>query len=192
MTIPRKLLFALLFVAACTTADRAVREPAPAEEPAPPAAAAVPEPESPAPVSALEEGREAEEEVEVVELPPPPPETEATGSVVEVSFAAGGAVLTPASRSILDRMSDAFPDDRTDYYLEIQGHTDPSGSETANLKLAELRAEAVRSYLHRERGVPMAAMGVVPLGSSAPAADNATLAGRERNRRAVVVFLPPP
>ena len=189
MSFPRKLLVALLFLAACTTADRAVREPVPpTEAPAPPATAAVPQPE---PEPAFEESREAEEEVEVVELPPPP-DAEATGSVVEVSFAAGGAALTPASRSILDRMSDAFPDDRTDYYLEIQGHTDPSGSETANLELAEQRAEAVRRYLHRERGVPMAAMGVVPLGSSAPAADNATLAGRERNRRAVVVFLPPP
>lgn len=192
MSFPRKLLVALLFLAACTTADRAVREPMPAEEQAPPAAAAVPARESPAPASAFEEAREAEEEVEVVDLPPPPPEAEATASVVEVPFAAGGAALTPASRSILDRMSDAFPDDRTDYYLEIQGHTDPSGSETANLRLAEQRAEAVRRYLHRERGVPMAAMGVVPLGSSAPAADNATPAGRERNRRAVVVFLPPP
>jgi len=191
MSFPRKLLVALLFLAACATADRAVREPAPAVEPAPPAAAAaaVPQPE---PEPAFEESREAEEEVEVVELPPQPPEAEATGSVVEVPFAAGGAALTPASRSILDRMSDAFPDDRTDYYLEIQGHTDPSGSETANLELAEQRAEAVRRYLHRERGVPLAAMGVVPLGSSAPAADNGTPAGRERNRRAVVVFLPPP
>lgn len=189
MSIPRKLLVALLFVAGCTTADRAVREAPPAEEPAPPAAAAVPEPPPP---SEVEEAREIEEEVEVVELPPPPPGVALAGSVIEVLFDAGGAVLTTASRSVLDRLSAGLPDERTDYYLEIQGHADPSGSEELNVRISERRAEAVRTYLHRERGVPMAAMGVVPLGSSAPAADNGTPEGRERNRRAVVVYLPPP
>jgi outer membrane protein OmpA-like peptidoglycan-associated protein len=50
----------------------------------------------------------------------------------------------------------------------------------------------VRRYLHREKRVPLENIGVVPLGSSAPAADNRTPDGRERNRRAVVVVLLPP
>lgn len=194
MSFPRKLLVVLLLLAACTTAERAAREPAPAAEPAPEAAAATPEPAPPpAPAtSAYEQVRRIEEEVERVGLPPPAPEAAPAGSVFEVLFDAGGATLTAVSRSVLDRMSDGLPDGRADYYLEIQGHTDPSGSEESNRRLAERRAEAVRRYLNGERGVPIDAMGIVPLGSSAPAADNRTAEGRERNRRAVVVLLLPP
>ncbi len=196
MSLPRSLLVALFLFAACIAAcTRAVREPVPAEapppEPPPPAAAAAaaePEPEA---ESEVEKAREAEEAVEVVDVPPPAVAA-VGGSPLEVQFALGGAALTTAARSLLDRMGAGLADGEAGYYLEIQGHTDPSGGDGVNRRLAEQRAEAVRRYLHARHGVPLAAMGVVSLGAAAPAADNGTAEGRQRNRRAVVVLLPPP
>ena len=191
MSLPRSLFVALFLLAACT---RAVREPVPAEAPAPqpppPAAAAAAEPE-PEAESEVEKAREAEEAVEVVDVPPPAVAT-AGGSPLEVQFDLGGAALTTAARSLLDRMGAGLADGEAGYYLEIQGHTDPSGGDGVNRRLAEQRAEAVRRYLHARHGVPLAAMGVVSLGAAAPAADNGTAEGRQRNRRAVVVLLPAP
>jgi outer membrane protein OmpA-like peptidoglycan-associated protein len=73
-------------------------------------------------------------------------------------------------------------------YLEIQGHTDSTGSEPWNLELGERRAEAVRRYLNG-LGVPLYAMSVISYGSSEPAADNSTRDGRAQNRRTVVRVL---
>jgi outer membrane protein OmpA-like peptidoglycan-associated protein len=190
MSPPRKLLIALLLLGACVSSEPAARRPAP--EPAPPAATAtVPAPQPPPEADpAVEEARRTEEEIEQVELPPPA--AGPAGGVVEVLFESGATALTAEALAILDRMSDSLPDGDAGYYLEIQGHADPSGTQAANLRVAEQRAEAVRRYLHREKQVPLDNIGIVPLGSSAPVADNRTPDGRERNRRAVVVVLLPP
>jgi outer membrane protein OmpA-like peptidoglycan-associated protein len=190
MSPPRKLLIALLALGACVSSEPAARRPAP--EPAPPAAAtAVPAPQPEAEADpAVEESRRSEEEIEQVELPPP--DGTPAGGVVEVLFEAGATALTADALAILDRMSAGLPEGDAGYYLEVQGHTDLSGTEAGNLRIAEQRAEAVRRYLHREKRVPLDNIGIVPLGSSAPAADNRTPDGRERNRRAVVVVLLPP
>jgi outer membrane protein OmpA-like peptidoglycan-associated protein len=190
------LLVLLPFLGACATTDREPRRPDPEEtaaaepEAAPPAPAPEPEPtEDPA----IEASRRAEEEVE--QAPPPPPPAERP-SVFEVPFGDSGASLSASARAVLDalaaRLHLAREGAREDWFVELQGHTDSTGSEEANLRLAELRAEEVRAYLHREKGLPPDSMEVVPYGSAVPVGDNSTADGRAENRRVAVVLIPPP
>jgi outer membrane protein OmpA-like peptidoglycan-associated protein len=75
------------------------------------------------------------------------------------------------------------------YRLEVQGHSDASGSEATNLRLALRRAEAVREHLVRELGLPAQIVSIVAVGPHHPIADNATPSGRARNRRVAVLVL---
>lgn len=67
----------------------------------------------------------------------------------------------------------------------IEGHTDSSGDDAYNLELSERRAAAVVHYLV-ENGVDEARLEAVGKGETEPAADNATEAGRQQNRRVVI------
>jgi len=193
------LLLALVpFLGACATTDREPRRAEPEETAAAEQAAPAPAPEpQPAEDPAIEASRRAEEEVEKA---PPPPPPEEMPSVLEVRFEDSAAALSASARAILDALAERLHQAREgaragaqeDWFVELQGHTDATGSEEANLRLAELRAEEVRQYLHREKGLPADAMEVVPYGSAVPVADNSTPDGRARNRRVAVVLIPPP
>jgi outer membrane protein OmpA-like peptidoglycan-associated protein len=107
--------------------------------------------------------------------------------VAEVRFGVGTAVLSASSRSTLAGLTERLRQDGSSFYLEVQGHADTSGQGADNRRLAETRAEAVRRYLHVTGGIPLPRISVVVLGTSVPAADNATAEGRAQNRRVVVV-----
>ncbi|MFO0635575.1 MAG: OmpA family protein [Nannocystaceae bacterium] len=66
--------------------------------------------------------------------------------------------------------------------VEIAGHTDSTGSRDYNLDLSRRRAAAVRQYLV-EQGIAGERMTTRGYGPDEPIADNATAAGRQRNRR---------
>lgn len=68
---------------------------------------------------------------------------------------------------------------------EIQGHSDSRGAEAYNLKLSQLRADAVRQTLVDEFGVAESRITAVGYGEEAPIADNDTREGRQLNRRVV-------
>ena len=70
--------------------------------------------------------------------------------------------------------------------LAVEGHTDSVGSDEANQKLSEQRADTVRSYLIGQ-GLPEARMSSKGFGKTAPIADNDTAAGRQQNRRVEIV-----
>jgi outer membrane protein OmpA-like peptidoglycan-associated protein len=75
-----------------------------------------------------------------------------------------------------------FMKDNPDTRLEIQGHTDNTGSITLNNKLSQMRADAVVSYLTAnsiERG-RLVAKGYGP---AKPLTSNANTEGRAKNRR---------
>jgi len=75
------------------------------------------------------------------------------------------------------------------YFVEIQGHTDDTGSSRYNDELGQRRADSVRRYLSRERGVALNRMSTISYGDTLPAAPNKTKAGRSQNRRVVLVVL---
>ena len=66
--------------------------------------------------------------------------------------------------------------------IEISGHTDSIGTDQANRKLSQERADAVREYLasHGINGVRVTAKGY---GATKPVAPNSSEEGRQRNRR---------
>ena len=66
--------------------------------------------------------------------------------------------------------------------VEIDGHTDSSGSEDKNLLLSKARAQSIATYLKRH-GVDARRLNVRGHGERFPVADNRTPAGRKENRR---------
>ena len=71
--------------------------------------------------------------------------------------------------------------------FDIVGHTCSYGSSRANLRLSIQRAENLRDFLVAN-GVPPEILHVRGMGESAPIADNATPAGRAKNRRVEILF----
>ncbi len=118
----------------------------------------------------------------------PTTETE-RGLVAQISgvqFASGGAQLSAAAQNSLARFSGvllSYPEIR----FVVEGHTDNVGAEATNARLSQQRAITVRDFLIGQ-GLAASAIDVKGLGSSAPAADNATAAGRAANRRVEIVM----
>jgi OOP family OmpA-OmpF porin len=69
--------------------------------------------------------------------------------------------------------------------MTVVGHTDSTGPAAYNQGLSERRANSVKSYLVGQ-GLPAAAIQASGQGETAPVADNATAAGRAKNRRVEV------
>jgi outer membrane protein OmpA-like peptidoglycan-associated protein len=106
-----------------------------------------------------------------------------------VRFDFNQADLTEPAMSELDTFAQQLATDNANVFIEIQGHTDSTGSEDYNLDLGERRAEATRRYLNMSHGVPLHRMAVISYGESAPIADNGTREGRSLNRRIALVVL---
>jgi outer membrane protein OmpA-like peptidoglycan-associated protein len=66
--------------------------------------------------------------------------------------------------------------------VQVEGHTDSTGSPEFNRTLSQQRAESVVKYL-TGKGVKAARFEAKGFGPDRPIADNTTDAGREANRR---------
>lgn len=98
-----------------------------------------------------------------------------------INFENGKAVITASSFKSLDDLAtllNSYPGAS----VEIQGHTDNNGAPEANKTLSQDRANAVKRYLSAG-GVAEARMTAVGYGQEVPIADNATPAGKAKNRR---------
>jgi outer membrane protein OmpA-like peptidoglycan-associated protein len=71
--------------------------------------------------------------------------------------------------------------------VRIIGHTDNTGSDAVNDPLSMQRAASARDYLSA-RGIDAGRILIAGRGSREPVAENASEAGRARNRR-VEIFL---
>jgi outer membrane protein OmpA-like peptidoglycan-associated protein len=111
-----------------------------------------------------------------------------TGSVAlhDILFDTGKATIRPESGAALATVGDVLAADPT-LRLEIQGHTDNVGAAAANLALSRARAEAVKAYLVSTLHVAADRLTTAGFGDTKPVADNATDAGRARNRRVELV-----
>lgn len=98
-----------------------------------------------------------------------------------INFENGKAVITASSFKSLDDLAtllNTYPGAS----VEIQGHTDNNGTPEANKTLSQDRANAVKRYLSAG-GVAEARMTALGYGQEMPIADNATPAGKAKNRR---------
>lgn len=98
-----------------------------------------------------------------------------------VTFATGSARLDGASSQVLDRVAASLGWD-PEITIEVQGHTDNTGSLANNISISQQRAEAVREYLIL-RGVTANRLTAKGYGPTQPKTSNATPAGRQENRR---------
>jgi outer membrane protein OmpA-like peptidoglycan-associated protein len=106
-------------------------------------------------------------------------------TMADVLFDVGKYDLRAGTREKLARLSGivlAHPG----LQLEVEGHTDSTGSDQLNEKLSANRAVAVQSYLV-EQGVPRDYVTARGFGKTMPIADNATAAGRQQNRRVEII-----
>lgn len=106
-----------------------------------------------------------------------------------LKFELEGAELSREAKQQLDAFADKLKAENRNVYIEIQGHTDTTGSDVYNLKLSGERADMVKRYLNMKCGIPLHRMATIAYGESAPVADNRTRAGRVQNRRVVLVVL---
>ncbi len=77
----------------------------------------------------------------------------------------------------------------TQFFVEIQGHTDDTGGTSFNDELGQRRADSVRRYLSREHAVALNRMSTISYGDTLPVESNKTKKGRAANRRVVLVVL---
>jgi OOP family OmpA-OmpF porin len=70
----------------------------------------------------------------------------------------------------------------------VIGYTDSTGSDAANQRMSEQRAQAVKDYLVQRHGIDARRITTEGRGPADPVASNDTAAGRQQNRRAVVIL----
>ena len=112
----------------------------------------------------------------------------ARGLIVNLSdvlFDVDKATLRPGAREKLARVAGIISG-HPDLKIQIEGHTDSTGSDDYNQRLSERRAASVRSYLMDQK-IGQAIVATAGYGESRPVATNGTAAGRQQNRRVELV-----
>lgn len=102
-----------------------------------------------------------------------------------VNFEFGKADLDSTARIELDEIAEKLLQNPT-HALLIEGHTDYVGTEPANERLGEQRAEAVRQYLFETWNIDPDRIITRSFGETDPIAPNELDSGRAKNRRAEV------
>lgn len=103
-----------------------------------------------------------------------------------VNFATASADITDDFARVLDGVAQLINEHPEIQLIEIQGHTDNTGTDAINNPLSQARAESVRNYLI-SRGVDTSRLEANGFGSAKPVASNATVQGRYQNRRVDLV-----
>jgi len=99
----------------------------------------------------------------------------------QVHFLTGKASIMQDSYQLLDQVIDAVVSNKIEK-LRIEGHTDSQGADSANLRLSQARADAVRAYFI-EKGIGENRIEARGFGETRPIAPNLTQRGRAMNRR---------
>jgi len=156
-----------------------------------------PFPAPPAPPKPLPpvQAKVEETQTEVAVVPPAPVEAAPPAAVPApqprtttdtIQFDRGGARLTNIAKAILDGVALRMKNDLNSTAV-ITGYSDNAGSEDANVRISQQRADAAKAYLIERHGIDAARIRTESKGSTEPAADNSSEEGRAKNRRAVIV-----
>jgi outer membrane protein OmpA-like peptidoglycan-associated protein len=98
-----------------------------------------------------------------------------------INFESGKTLLNVSSSNDLERLV-LFLQDNPSLKLEIQGHTDNSGTVSGNNKLSQSRANSIVNFLIG-KGINKNRLIAKGFGSSVPIASNTTPEGKAQNRR---------
>lgn len=105
-----------------------------------------------------------------------------------ITFATNSAAIQPQFQNTLDQVASTLAS-YNQTYVDVYGHTDSTGNDGINIPLSQNRAQAVSTYL-AGRGVSSARIGTQGFGASQPIASNATVEGRQQNRRVEIKIVP--
>ncbi len=100
----------------------------------------------------------------------------------QIHFETDSATIKGDSNSLLTELADAFARNPGIKKVEIQGHTDNTGTAEHNMELSQRRAEAVRDWLVAH-GVEASRLTAKGYGQTRPIVPNVTERNRARNRR---------
>ncbi len=104
---------------------------------------------------------------------------------VMVNFEFAKANLDATAKTQLDDIAEQLQQ-KPEYNILIEGHTDYIGSNQSNQRLGDRRAAAVKRYLIRQWNIQPDRIVTRSYGEEDPIAPNETDSGRARNRRAEV------
>jgi OOP family OmpA-OmpF porin len=130
--------------------------------------------------------------------PPAAPSSQTISSLLEqngfailedLDFATGTSDLGPGPHPSLKTLAELIGA-RADLRVLLVGHTDASGTLSANVTVSRARAQAVRTRLIERYNIPPDRLDAEGMGYLAPVASNLTEEGRTRNRRVEAVLLP--
>jgi outer membrane protein OmpA-like peptidoglycan-associated protein len=95
--------------------------------------------------------------------------------------------LKPTAKTTLEQITGSIGKRFANKQVRIMGFTDARGDKNYNRELSEKRAQAVKTWLVQNGKIDASRVDVEPMGETAPAASNATAAGRQQNRRVEIV-----
>lgn len=116
-----------------------------------------------------------------------PMEVEATITLNNIFFDFDKYTLKPASFPELNRLAE-YLQKHGKVRISVDGHADSTGPGDYNMGLSKRRAEAVANYLVK-KGVDKSRIVIRYFGETKPAASNATIEGRRKNRRVEFTIL---
>jgi outer membrane protein OmpA-like peptidoglycan-associated protein len=137
-------------------------------------------------------GKKMDKQAEEIKKTVPSAKVERVGEGITVEFsnnvmfAFNSYALTPTADSTLDNLVtilNKYPNTN----IEVQGHTDSTGTHEYNQTLSESRAHAAADYL-RTHGIDASRITEKGYGETAPKYPNATAEGRAMNRRVEFVI----
>lgn len=100
----------------------------------------------------------------------------------QVHFAHDAATIEPDSAALLEEIADVLKSRQEIAKVEIQGHTDNTGSPVYNQRLSQQRADAVRDALVK-LGIEGSRLDAKGYGQDKPLVPNVSPANRAKNRR---------
>ena len=106
---------------------------------------------------------------------------------LDILFETGKSTIKPGSFASLNEVVEAMKQ-KPLMKIEVAGHTDNVGEETANQKLSESRAASVKNYLAK-KGIASSRITSKGFGESKPVASNDSEEGRAKNRRTEIRVL---
>jgi outer membrane protein OmpA-like peptidoglycan-associated protein len=104
-----------------------------------------------------------------------------------IHFATNSTSVSEQDKLFLNKVAD-FLIQHPEVKIEVQGHTDNTGSSKINETISYNRAKSVANYLIA-KGVPESQLFIKGYGPSKPIASNKTAQGRATNRRAQLVIV---
>ncbi len=105
------------------------------------------------------------------------------------NFKLGKADIPDDVKAKLDDLANKLKAAPAGNFIEIEGHTDATGTPEANEKLGLARAESVKRYLYETYQIPLHKINIISYGETKPVAPNNTRDGRAQNRRVVIKVL---